>query len=473
MPKPRAIELGALLAFSVAVAVGLHQHSMWFDETQSWAIARSSSSLADLFHNLAYEGHPPLWHLVLFGLTRVTTDVRAMQVVTWIVATTTAGLILWRAPWNHAVRIAVCFGYFVGFEYSVLSRSYALTLLLLVVALVLRPASWSWTLALALLCFTSVLGVILAATLAVVELTRSRRPRAAAWWAAAVTAGAGLVAIWSALPPDDSRSGKGFGEALAGSFDARAGLSLSAVARALLPLPRWPVRWNSTAIQGLSLTVSAIIGIVLLIGVAVAFRHSRRALTTWVFGAGALLVFFTTVYPPHNLRHSGHVALVLLAAAWYRSVDRVRESARAPATTGLLVALLGVSLLGGVVTSVVFLDRPFNPAEHTAARIRTLGPDIRLISLSDLYGTTVGAYLDRPVFSAATGRPIRFVRYDERTLFFTHSPAAAILRNARTFVDAAPHGAVVIADRRHHQLLEQLPGRWITADARLVEPSRS
>ncbi len=471
MPNSRAIELGALVAFSVAVAVGLHQHSMWFDETQSWAIARSSHNLSDLFHNLAYEGHPPLWHLVLFGLTRVTTDVRAMQVVTWVIATTTAALLLWRAPWNHAVRIAICFGYFVGFEYSVLSRSYALTLLLVVVALVLRPASWSWTLALALLCFTSVLGVILAATLAVVELTRSRRPRAVAVWAAAVTACAGLLAIWSALPPDDSRSGRGFGEALAGSFDARAGLSLSAVARALIPIPTWPVRWNSTAIQGLSLTVSAIVGIVLLIGVAVAFRGSRRALTTWVFGVGALLVFFTTVYPPHNLRHSGHVALVLLAAAWYWRADRSPESPPARATTGLLVALLAASLLAGVVTSVVFLDRPFSSAAHTAARIRALGPGIRLVSLADLYGTNVGAYLDRPVYSAATGKPIRFVRYDERTLFFTHSPSAAILRNARTFVDTAPHGAVVIADGRHHRLLAQLPGRWITPDARLVDPS--
>ncbi|MEP6625063.1 MAG: hypothetical protein ABJC79_11505, partial [Acidimicrobiia bacterium] len=271
MPKPRASEVGALLVFSVAVGVGLHQHSMWFDETQAWAIARSSRSLTDLFHNLAYEGHPPLWHLLLFGLTRVSTDVRAMQVLTWLIATTTGALILWRAPWTLGVRIAVCFGYFVGFEYSILSRSYSLTVLLLVVTLVLRPASWSWTVALAVMCFSSVIGVILAATIVVVELTRGGRPRAAQWWAAAVTAAAGLLAIWSALPPGDSRSGKGFGETLASTFPARVGLSLSAVARALLPLPRWPVRWNSPALQMLPLTVSAVLGIVLLVGVTLAF----------------------------------------------------------------------------------------------------------------------------------------------------------------------------------------------------------
>ena len=177
MPNHRAIELVALVGFSALIGVGLYQHSMWFDETQSWAIARSSDSLTDLWHNLAYEGHPPLWHVVLFGLTRITTDVRAMQVVTWAVATTTAALVLFRSPWHAVIRVALCFGYFLAFEYSVLSRSYSLTVLLVVVALVLRPASWGWTAALGLLCFTSVIGVILAATLAVVELTRGGRAR--------------------------------------------------------------------------------------------------------------------------------------------------------------------------------------------------------------------------------------------------------------------------------------------------------
>jgi hypothetical protein len=219
------------------------------------------------------------------------------------------------------------------------------------------------------------------------------------------------------------------------------------------------------------------VGIALVVGLAFAFRRGRRACTTWVFGTVALLIFFTTIYPPHNLRHSGHFAMVLLAAAWYWRVDidavasERRDPRSARGTNRVLAALLAASLLGGVVTSAVFLDRPFNSAAATADRIRALGPRVRLISLSDLFGTNVAAYLDRPVFSAATGRPIRFVRYDEPTLFFMHSPPAGILRNARTLALASHHGAVVIADRRHHDLLAQLPGRWVSPDARLVVPA--
>ena len=125
-----------------------------------------------------------------------------------------------------------------------------------------------------------------------------------------------------------------------------------------------------------------------------------------------------------------------------------------------------------VETDLAALDGESTDGDPTAVadRIRALGPGVRLISLSDFFGTNVAAYLDRPIYSAATGEPIRFVRYNEPTLFFMHSPPAAILRNARTLADASHDGAVVIADRRHHHLLAQLPGRWIGPDARLVVP---
>ncbi|MEP6625654.1 MAG: hypothetical protein ABJC79_14500, partial [Acidimicrobiia bacterium] len=219
--------------------------------------------------------------------------------------------------------------------------------------------------------------------------------------------------------------------------------------------------------------VSAVLGIVLLVGVTLAFVRSRRAVTTWIFGTASLLAFFTTVYPPHNLRHSGHFALVLLAAAWYWRRDRGADPVRASGTSALLLALLGVSLVAGLVTSAVFLHRPFNEATRTADRIRALGPGVRVVTLSDQYGANVGAYLDRPVFSADLGVPIRFVRYDARTLFLAHTPPATLLLNARSLVDAAPHGAVVVANRRRHHLLAQMPGRWLTSEAKVTTASSS
>ena len=39
----------ALVGFALVTAWSLHRHSLWLDETQSWAIARSARSLGDLW----------------------------------------------------------------------------------------------------------------------------------------------------------------------------------------------------------------------------------------------------------------------------------------------------------------------------------------------------------------------------------------------------------------------------------------
>src|SRR5579884_429860 len=56
-------------------------HPIWRDEAQAFLIARDSTSPLDVLHNLRFEGHPPLWHWLLWLLTRVTTSPEAMQYV--------------------------------------------------------------------------------------------------------------------------------------------------------------------------------------------------------------------------------------------------------------------------------------------------------------------------------------------------------------------------------------------------------
>ncbi len=50
-----------LLVFFSLGATLILTHALWQDEWQAWLLARDSRSLAELFHNLRYEGHPALW----------------------------------------------------------------------------------------------------------------------------------------------------------------------------------------------------------------------------------------------------------------------------------------------------------------------------------------------------------------------------------------------------------------------------
>ena len=45
--------------------IGILNHEMWRDELQAWMVAIDAHSIAQLFQNVKYEGHPALWHLFL------------------------------------------------------------------------------------------------------------------------------------------------------------------------------------------------------------------------------------------------------------------------------------------------------------------------------------------------------------------------------------------------------------------------
>ena len=58
--------------FGVVLAIRLGRHGLWRDELQGWTIVRSSATPWALLHNLRYEGHPPLWYLVLWLPAHIT-----------------------------------------------------------------------------------------------------------------------------------------------------------------------------------------------------------------------------------------------------------------------------------------------------------------------------------------------------------------------------------------------------------------
>ena len=58
--------------FLVVCGFFTFEHPLWRDEAQAFLIGRDSHSIGELFWNMRYEGHPPLWHFLIFLLTRVT-----------------------------------------------------------------------------------------------------------------------------------------------------------------------------------------------------------------------------------------------------------------------------------------------------------------------------------------------------------------------------------------------------------------
>lgn len=116
--------------FFVIALLGMLNHEMWRDEHQAWLVARDANSLSQLLDNMNYEGNPALWHFFLFLITRVTHDPIYMQAFHLLVATSFIFIFTRYSPLSNLHKILFSFGYFAIYEYALISRSYALGILL-------------------------------------------------------------------------------------------------------------------------------------------------------------------------------------------------------------------------------------------------------------------------------------------------------------------------------------------------------
>src|SRR4051794_15701378 len=55
------VDLAITALFAIILVVQIAHHDMWRDEIHSWGLVRASPSLADLYRNLRFTGHPALW----------------------------------------------------------------------------------------------------------------------------------------------------------------------------------------------------------------------------------------------------------------------------------------------------------------------------------------------------------------------------------------------------------------------------
>jgi hypothetical protein len=116
----------AAAIYTAALAAVVAHHEMWRDEMQAWLLARDSPSPLGLLHAMRYEGHPPLWHLLLWPLAHLSTNPVWMQVLHVAIAGTTAFLVFRFSPFSWPIRILLLSGYFFSYEWAVLARNYGL-----------------------------------------------------------------------------------------------------------------------------------------------------------------------------------------------------------------------------------------------------------------------------------------------------------------------------------------------------------
>lgn len=182
--KPRNLQdshnartLALLLAFVLyiaIIAIVMCFHEPWFDEAQSWLIARDSSLTDIISVRPHYEGHPPFWNLLLAIAAKngvpYEFGIKGIQLVC---ASLLGAWLIFKSPFKSASSLAtflIPFTYFACFQYGVTSRPYALLCLSLLAAAHYwnsadskTSSAWKLAISLMFMCLLSVYGIAFAA----------------------------------------------------------------------------------------------------------------------------------------------------------------------------------------------------------------------------------------------------------------------------------------------------------------------
>ena len=319
--------LAVLFIYTAALTFVVCFHELWFDETQAWLIAKSASYKEILTYIPHYEGHPPLWHLILsvFAKNGAPVDI-TLKTLNIFFSTLAMALLIFRSPFPKIVRYLLPFTYYFFYQYGIMSRPYSLTMIAVFLAAITynerNKKPWRYIISLILLCLTTAYGIILAGGLCIVwtaeiiaELIKNKK--LAMFWKdkrfypllfILILA---ITLIFTIMPADDCFYGGIDNDSFLNSIK-----SIKSVYFIVLPFESWS--GMLIGISGIK-NIPALIAGELIIGIAfwtvlLAFTAKNKKLFTFVIPYGLLCGFMSFWYC--SVHHFGISALFHVFIFW-------------------------------------------------------------------------------------------------------------------------------------------------------------
>jgi len=160
-------EIAVLCSYIMLLSVFMYFHEPWYDEAQAWLIARDASWHDMLFLIPHYEGHPPMWYVILavFAKSGLDFDL-TIKCLTLVINTFAMFLLLFRSPFPRLVRCLLPFTYFLFYQHGVICRPYSMLLVGFLLAACFykerNEKPFRLVLSLMLMCASSAYGIIFA-----------------------------------------------------------------------------------------------------------------------------------------------------------------------------------------------------------------------------------------------------------------------------------------------------------------------
>jgi hypothetical protein len=423
------------LLFALICGLGMARHEMWRDELQIWMLVRDSGSLLDLFQNLRYEtGHPFLWYLCLYGVSRLTRQPIAMQGVHLAIATAAVYLLARYSPFTRWQQGLFAFGYFSLFEFGIISRNYGLGMLLLFGVCVLFPQRhqryWPIALLLFLACNTNFYAMLCAVAIAAMLILERVLPSYQGWkaplrqWDAGLSLG--IVALGLVLCGLQLITPADAGIETSGVKPLSLNRVVSAIAliwKSYAPLPVPSLHfWNKNLVREGD---AAFLSVLLVIGAIAVFIRKPLILFLYSSGTGAI-VLMSLLKHGGGLRHWGFAFVLFVVCLWL-ATDLPDAAYRPPRfwlrlhhwltqkQNSFFTVILSLQLLAGGFAYGMDWVFPFSQAQATSQFIQQQPmTELALIGDRDWAALTVSGFLDQPLFYPASDREGTFLIWNDQ-----------------------------------------------------------
>lgn len=448
------------ISFLVFSLFGILQHEMWRDELQAWMLSRDSSSLVELYQNMQYEGHPALWHLLLFILSQLTHDPVIMQIAHWFISVSIAYLILKFSPFPIFQKFLLTFSYFIFFEYTFVSRSYNLAILFAFLFCIFigqrRTPYFAIFTVLALMANTTAYGFLLSGILFFFLILEKRKDLkklytpsrfsvvpvlgllylGASWSIAFLyIARAKIDVVLEKVSNSLSQSLLGIHPTVAaidmgGRFETKilsdskvlkhVSHAMSSLWNSYIPVPPLFERdfWGRNILEKeyffqVSGTAEYLLSTKLILSVLIfficvcLFQRKRNVLWTYLLGNFVFLGFQTVIFKTHSLRHQGFFFLLFIVCVWlyflnYES-DRKFLSAADRKVDSLLFRFFSFTLflqmIVGIYAGAMDYVYPFSAGKETAEYIAQHDlNDLNILGSRYRQVSIISGYLDVPIY---------------------------------------------------------------------------
>ena len=305
-------------------------HELWGDELHSWNIAKASNSFLDLISNTRYEGHPPLWYSILWLISKFTHNPVSMQFFQLVIVCTLVFLILFYSPFPLITRILVPFGYFFIYEYSILSRNYAIGVLLAIFICLIIHKDFKYKtplyyVLLLLMSNTHLVAMFLAASLHLyVLLLKIEQKKKMSLLALHILFGGVicLTSLYFISPPSDSEMNADFWMSR-WNFDQLNDVGQLPI-HAFLPLPAWwnDHFWNTEFLleaknkYRLLNFINPVIVLMLLGTIFFVLRKNKKSLILFIANLSLSFIVTVAIFPLTTPRYSGFIFIGFIVAYW-------------------------------------------------------------------------------------------------------------------------------------------------------------